>query len=1528
MCPLANGTVTVDLATGKAHDYAGNSNTAATQFSIVYDGTKPGVTITSVETDPTNSSFEVSIYFDEIVSDFVVGDITVGNGTKGTFTPNGNDQDWTLQINPTADGLVTVDIGADLATDAAGNGNTIAPTFSIIYDGSDPVVNTLYPEDDQLNIALTDNLQITFDENVFEGAGNIEIRHTSDNSLFQSISVATLSGFGTKTITINPNDFLSQIEYYVQVPSGAFEDEASNTFGGISSTTAWSFTTVDANNPVISSVNPIDESGNVSISSNLVITFNENVTAVSAKYITIVNETTTLTHESIEASNTGKVSVSGAVVTIDLGTDFVGETAYHVLIENGAFEDGDSNPFGGISSTTYWNFTTEDIASPTVSGLSPLDEATNVAINSDLVITFNEDVFIGTGNITITDASGPTVHETIAVGSASITNNEVTINPSIDFDGETNYYIEIDATAFKDASDNYYAGISGTTTWNYTTEDITSPSVVVTTIESSPTNSSPFEITITFNEVMVGFVEGDISVSNGTPSNLNTSDNKVFTADITPASDDDVIFIVPVGVASDEAGNGNNISNQITIEYDGTSPTVNITTGQSGIIAADLEITIRFNEEITDLLTGNISVTNGTVTSLSNVIPGTEWDATITPTADGTVTVEILATELTDIAGNSNVLSNQITIEYNASGPQIISLDPINGSSNISVSANLQITFDETSYLNAGYFVDIYESGVGLFEHIDVSTLSGNGTTTITINPVSDFNSETTYYLLIDAEAFIDDLGNGFAGISSTTDWVFTAEDISPPTLSGLSPINGTVDVMVTSNLEITFSENVSKNVGSITIWNDDTDLEHEIIDVSSAQVNVVDNVATINPLIDFIGETNYYVIVGESTFQDLSTNQNNFSGITLVTEWTFVTVDVELPVVSSYSPVDDATGVSILSKLVITFSENVEAGSGNITIYNTTLGANHEVVDINSANVSITYNVVTIDPTFDFDGLSDYYVLIDATAIDDLFGNSYTGIISSDTWSFTTLDASSPYVTAYSPLDGATGLAPDVNLVLTFSEDLVKNVGNITITNETTSSVHETISVTESNVDVSANIVTIDPSIDFDDLSEYHVQIEYGTFHDLEGNSYSGITDDVTWNFTTGDNTAPMVSNFSPADDATGVVLTSNLEINFDEIVNAVSGNIVLYATTGDTHIETFNVTTDISGDGTSTITIDPASSLTNSTDYYVQIDASAFDDNAGNSYAGINDKTTWNFTTLDNALPAISSLSPTDGATNVSVNSNLQITFSEEIVPNSGLINIMDASGTYESIDVFSALVTINSNVVTINPGFDFIGETGYYVLIDNGAFHDLSGNSFAGISDVTIWSFTTEDIVLPSVEITSSESGTVDGNFDVTITFSEIVTGFTSDDVTVVNGSIVTFTETTAGQIWTVTIEPITIGDVIIDISTGVVQDAAGNANTTSNQFSINYDSGVGFEDQIPYEISIYSIGNKVIVDFTNEGNYQFDTGIIEVHNLLGQKIVETKIKDFVKFETKVDHVSQIYIVKVIIDGVDYTKNLYIE
>jgi len=46
-------------------------------------------------------------------------------------------------------------------------------------------------------------------------------------------------------------------------------------------------------------------------------------------------------------------------------------------------------------------------------------------------------------------------------------------------------------------------------------------------------------------------------------------------------------------------------------------------------------------------------------------------------------------------------------------------------------------------------------------------------------------------------------------------------------------------------------------------------------------------------------------------------------------------------------------------------------------------------------------------------------------------------------------------------------------------------------------------------------------------------------------------------------------------------------------------------------------------------TVTLDPTSDLLDATGYYVQVAASAIEDLSGNAYAGIDDKTTFNFTT-----------------------------------------------------------------------------------------------------------------------------------------------------------------------------------------------------------------------------------------------------------------------------------------------------------
>ena len=106
------------------------------------DNTAPMVSITNVP--PTsNAPFTVTITFDEVVNGFIVEDVTAVNATLSSFiesttTPG---RVWTVLVTPTADGVVMLNVAANMAMDAAGNGNTASSQVTSTYSvptGSDP----------------------------------------------------------------------------------------------------------------------------------------------------------------------------------------------------------------------------------------------------------------------------------------------------------------------------------------------------------------------------------------------------------------------------------------------------------------------------------------------------------------------------------------------------------------------------------------------------------------------------------------------------------------------------------------------------------------------------------------------------------------------------------------------------------------------------------------------------------------------------------------------------------------------------------------------------------------------------------------------------------------------------------------------------------------------------------------------------------------------------------------------------------------------------------------------------------------------------------------------------------------------------------------------------------------------------------------------------------------------------------------------------------------------------------------------
>ena len=127
------------------------------------------------------------------------------------------------------------------------------------------------------------------------------------------------------------------------------------------------------------------------------------------------------------------------------------------------------------------------------------------------------------------------------------------------------------------------------------------------------------------------------------------------------------------------------------------------------------------------------------------------------------------------------------------------------------------------------------------------------------------------------------------------------------------------------------------------------------------------------------------------------------------------------------------------------------------------------------------------------------------------------------------------------------------------------------------------------------------------------------------------------------------------------------------------------------------------------------------------------------------------------------------------------------------------------------------------------DDIGEvTEIIVSVRPGAVHSSSGRPN------TIPEPITRKFVPPgpTVTITSSAPETVRGSFDVTVTFSEPVTGFQRDDIAVMNGSVSNLSG--SGSEYTATITPDDIGNIIhvtVSVSAGAALDRNGDPNWVS-------------------------------------------------------------------------------------------------
>ena len=227
-----------------------------------------------------------------------------------------------------------------------------------------------------------------------------------------------------------------------------------------------------------------------------------------------------------------------------------------------------------------------------------------------------------------------------------------------------------------------------------------------------------------------------------------------------------------------------------------------------------------------------------------------------------------------------------------------------------------------------------------------------------------------------------------------------------------------------------------------------------------------------------------------------------------------------------------------------------------------------------------------------------------------------------------------------------------------------------------------------------------------------------------------------------------PQAITFSPTDGSSDVALTSNIVITYAVPVEKGSGNITLRdGSASGTVIETIAVSSGSVSISGGTVTINPSDFPTGK-DIYVVVDDGAFQSTSLGS--GTDLINTYNFTT---GPITTSSFSPSDGATDQSVSTNIVITFSENITKETTSsqkyirIRSGNASGTVlQTIDVASSAVSVSGSQATINPPSDLAYETDQYIVVDENSFFNSDGDANSGNDVINTYNFTTETDVPP--------------------------------------------------------------------------------------------------------------------------------------------------------------------------------------
>ncbi|PTU73568.1 Ig-like domain-containing protein [Pseudomonas mangrovi] len=933
---------------------AGVGTTNSNNYAI--DTQRPSATIVVSDTAlRVGETSVVTITFSEAVSGFTTADLTVANGSVTGLSSSDGGITWTGTLTPSASiadtsNLITLDNTgvADLSGNA-GTGTTDSNNYAI--DTLRPTA-TIVVADTALNIGETSLVTITFSEAV---TGFTLADLTVANGSLSGLSSS--DGGITWTATLTPSASVSDATNLIVLANTGVADAAGNAGSGTTSSNNYA---VDTQRPTASIV-VADTSLSVGETSLVTITFSEAVTGFTGADLTVANGTLTGL-----SSGDGGITWTGTLTP----SASISDTSNLITLDNTGVTDAAGNAGSG---TTDSNNYAIDTVRPTAT-IVVADSAIAIGETSLVTITFSEAV---TG-FTLADLSVVNGSLSGLSTSDNITYT-ATFTPSAGVSDATNL-ITLNNTGVVDGAGN--SG-SGTTDSNNYAVDTLRPTATIVVADTALSVGETSLVTITFSEAVSGFDNSDLSIANGTLSAVSSSDGGItWTATFTPAlgvSDtSNVITLNNTGV-SDAAGNtGTGTTNSNNYQVDTNVPTATIVIADSTLSIGETSlVTVTFNSAVSGFDNSDLTVSNGTLSSMSSTDGGVTWTATFTPSAGISDTSNVITLDNTGLingAGNAGIGttdSNNYVVDTVRPTATIVVADTTIAVGETSL---VTITFNEavTAFTTADLTV---ANGV-------ISGLSSNDggiTWTATFTPTSGI-TDSSNVISLNSGGIVDLAGNLNVGTTDSNN--YAVDTLRPTATIVLS--DSALKAGETAQVTITFSEAVSGFTDAdLTVANG------SLSGLSSSDGGVTWT-ATFTPDLGVVDLTNL-ISLNNSGINDMAGNTG-----TGVTESANYSVETRVPT-ATIVVADDVLQEGEVSLVTITFSEAVSGfDNADLSVSNGTLS------NVSSSDGGVTWTA-TLTPASNVSGTSNL-ISLDTRGVVNILGNSGVGVVSSNTYAIDTL--------------------------------------------------------------------------------------------------------------------------------------------------------------------------------------------------------------------------------------------------------------------------------------------------------------------------------------------------------------------------------------------------------------------------------------------------------------------------------------------------------------------------------------------